>query len=231
MVTGIIGKKLGMTQVFGQDGTATPGTVIKAGPCVVVQAKAAATDGYDGGAARAGRGASRARAQAARRPLQEGRRAADAHPPRGRAGGRQRGAEAGRSGAHHRPLRERRSRRRHRHQPRQGLPGRHEAPQLPRRRGHARFDVPPRARIDRRLVVPVARRQGDARCRTHGRRPRHDPQPQGRAGRRREQPAGAEGRHPRRAGRIPDRAQGDRAQARSQAAGREAVEGCQEGKK
>ena len=46
MVTGIIGKKLGMTQVFGQDGTATPGTVIKAGPCVVVQAKAAATDGY-----------------------------------------------------------------------------------------------------------------------------------------------------------------------------------------
>jgi large subunit ribosomal protein L3 len=47
MVTGIIGKKVGMTQVFGQDGTATPGTVIQAGPCVVVQAKAKATDGYD----------------------------------------------------------------------------------------------------------------------------------------------------------------------------------------
>src|SRR5207342_808223 len=47
MVTGIIGKKLGMTQVFGQDGTATPGTVIQAGPCVVVQAKAKATDGYE----------------------------------------------------------------------------------------------------------------------------------------------------------------------------------------
>ena len=47
MVTGIIGKKVGMTQVFGQDGTATPGTVIQAGPCVVVQAKGKATEGYE----------------------------------------------------------------------------------------------------------------------------------------------------------------------------------------
>ena len=36
-----------MTQLFSPDGTVTPGTVIKAGPCVVVQAKAAATDGYE----------------------------------------------------------------------------------------------------------------------------------------------------------------------------------------
>ena len=47
MVTGIIGRKLGMTQVFAPDGTAVPGTVIKAGPCVVVQAKTAATEGYE----------------------------------------------------------------------------------------------------------------------------------------------------------------------------------------
>ena len=47
MVTGIIGRKLGMTQVFAQDGTVTPATVIKAGPCVVVQAKSAGTDGYE----------------------------------------------------------------------------------------------------------------------------------------------------------------------------------------
>ena len=47
MVTGIIGRKVGMTQVFAQDGTVSPATVIKAGPCVVVQAKAAATDGYE----------------------------------------------------------------------------------------------------------------------------------------------------------------------------------------
>ena len=47
MVTGIIGKKIGMTQLFHQDGTVTPGTVIKAGPCVVVQTKTAQTDGYE----------------------------------------------------------------------------------------------------------------------------------------------------------------------------------------
>jgi large subunit ribosomal protein L3 len=47
MVTGIIGKKLGMTQVFDPDGTVHPATVIKAGPCVVVQAKTVQTDGYE----------------------------------------------------------------------------------------------------------------------------------------------------------------------------------------
>ena len=47
MVTGIIGRKVGMTQVFDPDGTVHPATVIKAGPCVVVQAKNARTDGYD----------------------------------------------------------------------------------------------------------------------------------------------------------------------------------------
>lgn len=47
MVNGIIGKKLGMTQVFSQDGSVTPVTVIKAGPCVVVQKKTVNRDGYD----------------------------------------------------------------------------------------------------------------------------------------------------------------------------------------
>ena len=47
MVTGIIGRKIGMTQVFETDGTVVPATVIKAGPCVVVQAKTAQTDGYE----------------------------------------------------------------------------------------------------------------------------------------------------------------------------------------
>jgi large subunit ribosomal protein L3 len=47
MVTGIIGKKVGMTQVFAPDGTVTPATVIQAGPCVVLQAKGAQTDGYE----------------------------------------------------------------------------------------------------------------------------------------------------------------------------------------
>jgi large subunit ribosomal protein L3 len=47
MVTGIIGRKVGMTQLFLEDGTLEPATVIKAGPCVVVQAKTAQSDGYE----------------------------------------------------------------------------------------------------------------------------------------------------------------------------------------
>jgi large subunit ribosomal protein L3 len=47
MVNGIIGKKMGMTQLFASDGTVTPVTVIKAGPCVVVQKKTVNSDGYD----------------------------------------------------------------------------------------------------------------------------------------------------------------------------------------
>jgi large subunit ribosomal protein L3 len=48
MINGIIGKKVGMTQLFAPDGTVTPVTVIKAGPCVVVQKKTSAgKDGYD----------------------------------------------------------------------------------------------------------------------------------------------------------------------------------------
>lgn len=47
MKKGIIGKKLGMTQVFDEVGNVIPVTVIEAGPCVVAQKKTAATDGYD----------------------------------------------------------------------------------------------------------------------------------------------------------------------------------------
>ncbi len=48
MINGIIGRKVGMTQIFADDGTVTPVTVIKAGPCVVVQKKSSAgPDGYD----------------------------------------------------------------------------------------------------------------------------------------------------------------------------------------
>ena len=44
---GIIGKKLGMTQVFDEQGVHVPVTVLQVGPCVVVQRKTAATDGYE----------------------------------------------------------------------------------------------------------------------------------------------------------------------------------------
>ncbi len=48
MINGIIGRKVGMTQIFAEDGTVTPVTVVKAGPCVVVQTKSAkGKDGYN----------------------------------------------------------------------------------------------------------------------------------------------------------------------------------------
>ncbi|MBM3786121.1 MAG: 50S ribosomal protein L3 [Acidobacteria bacterium] len=47
MSPGILGKKIGMTQVFNADGQVVPVTVVKAGPCVVVQRKTPATDGYN----------------------------------------------------------------------------------------------------------------------------------------------------------------------------------------
>lgn len=47
MSPGILGKKIGMTQVFNQDGQVVPVTLVKAGPCVVTQRKTPATDGYD----------------------------------------------------------------------------------------------------------------------------------------------------------------------------------------
>src|SRR3981189_1263468 len=46
-VSGILGKKIGMTQMFDEKGDVHPVTVLKAGPCVITQLKATAKDGYD----------------------------------------------------------------------------------------------------------------------------------------------------------------------------------------
>jgi large subunit ribosomal protein L3 len=47
MVDGLIGVKVGMTQVFEENGKVVPATVIKTGPCIVVQKKVREKDGYD----------------------------------------------------------------------------------------------------------------------------------------------------------------------------------------
>jgi len=47
MSPGILGKKIGMSQVFRPNGEAVPVTLLKAGPCMVVQRKTPTTDGYD----------------------------------------------------------------------------------------------------------------------------------------------------------------------------------------
>ena len=47
MFKGLIGRKIGMTQIFGSDGTATPVTLIEAGPCFVSMIKSVENDGYN----------------------------------------------------------------------------------------------------------------------------------------------------------------------------------------
>ena len=43
----ILGEKIGMTQIFTEDGRVVPVTVVKAGPCVIVQKKTVESDGYN----------------------------------------------------------------------------------------------------------------------------------------------------------------------------------------
>lgn len=47
MPVGLLGKKIGMTRIFAENGRAVPVTVVAAGPCTVVQRKTVATDGYE----------------------------------------------------------------------------------------------------------------------------------------------------------------------------------------
>ena len=47
MINGILGKKLGMTRVFEENGAVTPVTVVEAGPCTITQIKTRVIDGYD----------------------------------------------------------------------------------------------------------------------------------------------------------------------------------------
>ena len=47
MSLGMLGNKVGMTQIFTEDGNANPVTIIKVGPCIVTQIKTTSTDGYN----------------------------------------------------------------------------------------------------------------------------------------------------------------------------------------
>ena len=86
MVKGIIGKKVGMTQLFDENGKVIPVTVIEAGPCTVVQKKTVESDGYQ---ALAGlrRGFRQEGQQGSCRPLQEGKCCPQEDPARVPSGG------------------------------------------------------------------------------------------------------------------------------------------------
>ena len=96
-VNGILGIKLGMTQVFADDGTAVPCTVLQAGPCVVVQRRTKEKDGYDAVQLGLVEFVKPQRVQQAHdRAFQEGRRAADAYAARSAPGGIRRRNQGGR---------------------------------------------------------------------------------------------------------------------------------------
>ena len=122
-----------------------PATVLKAGPCVVAQVKTVESDGYEA----VQLGLVEAKPTKENKPTQGHFKKAGVPPTRVR---REVKVKAG--GEPVKPgdqvnvvdLRRRRARGRHRHQPRQGLPGRRQAAPLRRRPRDARLDVPPRAR-------------------------------------------------------------------------------------
>ena len=94
MVNGIIGKKVGMTQLFLEDGTVAPATVLQAGPCIVVQPKTAQIDGYE--AVQIGL-VEKSRCARTRRALAISRRPTCRRPASAR-GKHQKGAEAPKAG-------------------------------------------------------------------------------------------------------------------------------------
>ena len=63
MIEGLIGKKIGMSQQFDDAGNVVPVTVLKAGPCTVIQKKTAEKDGYVGRPAGVRRGTGRPQAR------------------------------------------------------------------------------------------------------------------------------------------------------------------------
>ncbi len=168
-VQGIIGKKVGMTQVYADDGRAYPVTVIQAGPCVVVQRKAKDKDGYS--AVQLGLVEARKTKKVTKpmkghfdkaglppcRVLREFRVADGAELKVGDKVSVEQFAAGDKITVCG-------------HQPRQGLPGRDQAPPLPRRRRDPRLDVPPRPRLDRRLGLSLARAAGDEGRGAHGHR-------------------------------------------------------------
>src|SRR5881628_2328078 len=123
-----------------------------------------------------------ARVQARGGPLQEGERRPDAGRPRDPAReGREAPGLPGGTGAHGGGVPTGRARGCRRRLEGQGLPGRRQALRLVRRRRDPRLDVPPGARLDRRLVGPVARLARPSPAGTHGGPAPHRAKPQRRA--------------------------------------------------
>ena len=175
MVTGIIGRKIGMTQVFAADGAARPVTVLKAGPCIVIRRKESDRDGYEAvqlglvedRPARVSKPVAGLYVKANVPPTRIRREVAlsgNEAPP---SEGDQVDASLFAAGDQVDVIAVSRGR---------GFQGVMSVTVL-RWRRDPRLDVPPRTRIDRPVVVPVARPEGDAGAGPHGERPGDGPQP------------------------------------------------------
>ncbi len=224
MVTGIIGRKLGMTQVFDAEGVVTPVTVLKAGPCVVVQAKTTERDGYEAVQI----GLVEEKPARVNKALAGHYGKAKVPPTRVRREVRvAKGAEAPTAGAEvvcsifaagdsvdvvgtskGKGF--------------QGVIKRHNFSGWC---GDPWVDVPPGARRHRCLIVPLARHQGEEVPRPHGRGARHDPEPEGRARRCGQPPGAPRGIGAGRARRLRGDSEGRGGQAEEAAAGRDEEEG------
>ncbi len=167
MSPGILGKKIGMSQVFRADGQVVPVTLLKAGPCVVVQRKTPTTDGYDAvqlGLVEFAKASRTTKPMAGHLkkasadgvkflrevPHAAGRRRSEAG--RSRAGG---SVQAGRQGG-----RDRRQQGPRLHQP-------HQAASFQGRSRQPWIDVSSRAGIHRRVQLSVARVPGNPHGRPH----------------------------------------------------------------
>ena len=161
-----------MAQGFDAEGNAVPLTVLQAGPCTVIQKKSKDKDGY------AVLQLGLVEDKAVRRPTkaQEGHFKKSGSPVSRPAGIPFEGGssrKATRSSSTSSPS-ERKSTSSGR--ARERVPGRRQAAPFPRRRGITRVDVPPGARLDRRVVLSVARRPRPADGRTYGPRPGDGPE-------------------------------------------------------
>ena len=188
MIGGMLGKKIGMTQIFRQDGRVVPVTAIQAGPCTVTQIKTNGTDGYEA-------------VQVGFDPVKRLNKALRGHL--GRNGlfrflrefpvdsleGIQVG-QADRGG----PVFSRGPGERDRDLQGAGLPGRHEAPRLSRRPSDPRpVGQGPCPGLHRRHYLPGQGAQGKEDGRAHGKRQGHGEEPRGGGGGPGEEPHPAEG--------------------------------------
>ena len=201
MRSGVIAQKVGMTRVFTEAGEHVPVTVLKMENVQVLAHRTDEKNGYT--ALQLGAGTRKVEPRHARRAGQLRRGPGRAQAQAGRVPRQPRQRHRGGRRDHGRPLRQGPARGRDRHQPGQGLPGRHEALELRRLARHARrVGHPPQPRLHRPAPGPGQGLQGQEDGRQHGQRARHHAEPRGGRDRQGSRPRAGAGRGARHQGRL-----------------------------